>query len=58
MNVKLTILVPEELRRKAKAAAALRGVTIADIVRSALEDFVQEFEREEATKLDKPKAEQ
>lgn len=56
MNVKLTILVPEELRRKAKAAAALRGVTIADIVRSALEEFVQE--QEGAAKPDKPEAKQ
>ncbi len=41
MDVKLTILVSEELRRKAKAAAALRGVTISEIVREALERLVE-----------------
>jgi hypothetical protein len=46
VDVKLTILVPEELRRKAKAAAALRGVTVAEVVREALERFVREQEEE------------
>jgi hypothetical protein len=39
-TAKLTILIPEDLRRKAKAAAALRGITVSDIVREALERFV------------------
>lgn len=44
MDVKLTILVTEDLRRRAKAAAALRGVTISEIVREALERLVEEVE--------------
>lgn len=43
MDVKITVLVSEELRRKAKAAAALQGVTLSEIVRQALEQFVAEF---------------
>jgi hypothetical protein len=41
-DVKLTILIPEELRRQAKAAAALRGVTLSEIIREALQQFVAE----------------
>jgi len=44
MDVKLTILVSEDLRRRAKAAAALQGVTISEIVREALERLVEEVE--------------
>jgi predicted HicB family RNase H-like nuclease len=43
MDVKITVLVTEELRRKAKAAAALQGVTLSEIVRQALEQFVEDF---------------
>jgi antitoxin component of RelBE/YafQ-DinJ toxin-antitoxin module len=39
-EVKLTVLVPEDLRRKAKTLASAQGITISDIVRAALEQFI------------------
>jgi len=39
-DIKLTVLITEELRRQAKAAAALRGETLSDVVRSALTKYV------------------
>lgn len=42
MDVKITVLVSEELRRRAKAAAALQGVTLSEVVRQALEQLVAE----------------
>ena len=44
MTVKLTVLITEDLRRKAKIAAAERGVTLTQIIRDALERFVEEAE--------------
>lgn len=44
MIVKLTINVPDELRRRARAIAALRGETVSDVVRAALENYVEESE--------------
>ena len=37
---KLTIKLPEELRRRTKAVAALRGETVSDVVREALQDYI------------------
>lgn len=42
MSVQLVIKVPEELRRKAKAVAALRGETVSDVVRAALTEYIQD----------------
>jgi len=42
MIVKLTINLPDELRRRARAVAALRGETVSDVVRAALEEYVKE----------------
>jgi predicted DNA-binding protein len=42
MMVKLTIKIPEDLRRQAKAVAALRGETVSDVVRAALETYIVE----------------
>jgi|GEM_PF-1254637 len=39
---KLTVKLPELLRRQAKAVAALRGETVSDVVREALEAYVAE----------------
>ncbi len=39
---KLTVLVPEDLRRRAKSIAALRNERISDVVRHALEEYVAE----------------
>jgi len=39
---KLTINLPEELRRQAKAIAALRGETVSDVIRLALQKYVTE----------------
>jgi predicted DNA-binding protein len=36
---KLTVNIPEELGRRAKARAAIEGTTISSVVRQALEDF-------------------
>jgi len=40
---RLTIKLPESLRRQTKAVAALRGETVSDIVREALEAYVAEM---------------
>jgi predicted DNA-binding protein len=37
---KLTINVPDELHRRARATAALRGQTITEVLRGALEKYV------------------
>jgi predicted DNA-binding protein len=42
MEAKLTIKLPDELRRRARAVAALRGETVSDVVRAALEQYVAE----------------
>jgi antitoxin component of RelBE/YafQ-DinJ toxin-antitoxin module len=42
ITVKLTIKIPEDLRRQAKAVAASRGETISDVVRTALEKYIVE----------------
>jgi predicted DNA-binding protein len=41
MSVKLTVTVPDELRRRARAAAALRGETLSDVVRTSLEQYIE-----------------
>lgn len=41
-ETKLTVLITEQLRRQVKAAAALRGDTLSDVVRSALVAYVEE----------------
>jgi predicted transcriptional regulator len=40
MQVKLTVSVPDELRRRAHAVAALRGETLSEVIREALADYV------------------
>ena len=40
MTTKLTVVVPDALRRRAKSAASLRGETVSDVVRQALESYV------------------
>jgi hypothetical protein len=40
MVTRLTINIAEPLRRKAKSIAALRGETMSDVVRDALEGYV------------------
>lgn len=42
METRLTIKLPEDLRRRAKAVAALRGETVSDVVREALEAYIAE----------------
>ena len=44
-ETKITILATETLRREAKAAAALRGETLSNVVRSALEGYIEETAR-------------
>jgi len=46
MEAKLTIKLPLELRQRAKVMAAARGVTVSEIVRGALEQFIVEAEEE------------
>ena len=42
MLTKLTIKLPEELRRRAKAVAALKGETVSDVIREALQNYIAE----------------
>jgi hypothetical protein len=44
-DIRLTVLVPDDLRRRAKAAAALQGVAVG-VVRNALEEFLEEARNE------------
>lgn len=43
---KLTITIPEDLRRRAKSVAALRKEHLSDIVRVALEQYLAEVMEE------------
>ena len=40
--IKLTVNVPEPLRRRVKAIATLRGESVSDVVRTALETYIAE----------------
>jgi predicted transcriptional regulator len=42
MLVKLTVSVPDDLRRRAHAVAALRGESLSEVVREALTGYVIE----------------
>ena len=42
MVAKMTIKLPEALRRRAKAVAALRGETVSEVMRAALAEYVAE----------------
>ena len=46
MIVKMTIKLPEALRRRAKAVAALRGETVSEVMRAALAEYVAEVMEE------------
>ena len=46
MVAKLTVKLPETLRRRAKAVAALRGDTVSEVVRAALVEYVAEVMEE------------
>jgi predicted DNA-binding protein len=39
MNTKITINIPQEISRRAKARAALEGKTLTEIVRQSLEEY-------------------
>jgi predicted DNA-binding protein len=43
-TVKLTVLVPADLRRRAKAEAAMQGISLSEIVRNGLEEFLEDAE--------------
>lgn len=47
MEARVTIKLPESLRRQAKAVAALRGETIAEVLRARLEEYVQEAQADD-----------
>lgn len=42
MITKLTVKLPEPLRKQAQAIAKLRGETVSEVVRAALNEYVQE----------------
>lgn len=42
METKITVLVSEDLRRQAKAAAALQGRSLSDVIREMLEEWLDE----------------
>ena len=41
VETKISIKLPETLRRRAKAVAALRDETISDVIRIALEEYLE-----------------
>ncbi len=47
MTVNLVVKVPKDLRRRARAIAALRGETIADVVRRRLEEYIREAQADD-----------
>ncbi|MCC7353797.1 MAG: hypothetical protein IT330_08570 [Anaerolineae bacterium] len=47
MTVNLVVKVPEDLRRRARAVAVLRGETISDVVRARLEEYIREAQADE-----------
>ena len=51
MPVKLTVEIDPELRRRAKVTAALQGRSLADVVRAALETYVEEATSSELPRL-------
>jgi predicted DNA-binding protein len=44
MQARLTIRIPEDLRRRAKAQAAVEGTTLAQVIRKRLEEFAPDWE--------------
>ena len=48
LETKLTVLITKDLRQQAKAAAAIRGETLSNVVRSALVEYVEETTRQDA----------
>ncbi|MCU0726315.1 MAG: type II toxin-antitoxin system VapB family antitoxin [Planctomycetes bacterium] len=42
MNMRTTVEIPDELFRKCKATAALRGASLKDVVREALEEYLRQ----------------
>ena len=42
MTIKLTVLVPDNLHRKARTVAALRNEKLSDVVRKALQIYVEQ----------------
>jgi NADPH:quinone reductase-like Zn-dependent oxidoreductase len=44
IQARLTITIPEHLRRRAKAQAALEGTTLSQVIRKRLEEFAPDWE--------------
>src|SRR4051794_12536833 len=44
MQARLTITIPEDLRRRAKAQAAAQGTTLSQDIRKRLEEFAPDWE--------------
>jgi predicted DNA-binding protein len=44
MQARLTITIPEDLRRRAKARAVLEGTTLSQVIRKRLEEFASDWE--------------
>lgn len=43
-TVQLNVLIPEELRKRAKVAAAQQGHTLSEVIREALEEYIERLE--------------
>lgn len=43
-SVQLNVTVPQELRRRAKVAAAQQGHTLSEVIRQALEEYIARAE--------------
>lgn len=48
LESKLLIRVPEDWRRRIKAEAALRGITVSWLIRTAVDEWLANHPREEA----------
>jgi predicted DNA-binding protein len=43
-EVRLNVIMPKELHRRAKVVAAAHGHTLSDIVRRAIEEYIEDME--------------
>jgi predicted DNA-binding protein len=44
MDTRLTIKIPEDLRRRAEARAAMTGTTLSQVIRERIEEFAGDWE--------------
>lgn len=52
-KTKLTVLVPTKLHKEFKVACTAKDVSISDVVLTAVQEFLRDYEAEEAQKVAK-----